>query len=385
MTLATTTIKGVELVKVGLHQSALGPVNITAADLSAAVAAHPDPEVDDAPIKLGHTGGLALGDSLPACGWVVNPRLSADGQTMIGDLSNIPSKLAAIIPTAYRKRSVEMRRNVTTASGKVHGAVLTGLALLGAAAPAVKGLQDILDIYASEKKAPTDVADVISAVVEGELISLGNLPPQAPGAPESGSTTDPLRKETTVATLSPEQLTALRTQHKLEATATEAEVLAAVVAASDAAAEAAANGNGPDGDKPTPTAPAAAGTATPAAPAAEAPASTDQIAASAADGTITLSAADFTALTGKVATLEQGIIKTRHDDIILSAMQAGQLVPATEKIYRDLLAKDEALALSAIQALPKAFNTIELGADHAPGAMSTEEEALLKQAEAEGI
>lgn len=163
----------------------------------------------------------------------------------------------------------------------------------------------------------------------------------------------------------------LRKKLGLPATATDAEVETAWdKAEADAAAEAAkaAEGKGPDGDKPTPTAPAAAGAATPAAPAAEAPASTDQIAASAADGTITLSAADFNALNGKVATLEQGIVKERHDKIILGAMQAGQIVPANEKIYRDLLKSNETIALSAIQALPKTANTIELGADHAANA-----------------
>lgn len=369
MNLATATIKGVELCKVGRHHSALGPVDITLSDLTGAIAAQTDPEVEAGAIKLGHTGGLALGDSAPAIGWVENLRLSQDKSTLIGDLANVPYKLASIIPTAYRRRSVEMKRNYTTPSGKTYPAALTGLALLGAAAPAVKGLADILDVFASATDREPDLVVELS----GEITDPATLPPYSPASPESG-VTKPAGQEPTTKE-SDSMIEKLRKKLGLPATATDAEVETAWdKAEADAAAEAAktTEGKGPDGDG-TPPATPAANAATPAAPAAEAPSSTDQIAASAAEGTITLSAEAFTALNSKVATLEQGIVKDRHDGIILSAMKAGQIVPANEQIYRDLLKSNETIALSAIHALPKSANVIELGADHAGDASAGDE------------
>ncbi|MGL3805854.1 phage protease [Paeniglutamicibacter sp. R2-26] len=361
MTLALTTIKNVELCKVGRHFSALGPVDITLSDLTGAIAAQADPEVDAGAIKLGHTGGLALGDSAPAIGWVENLRLSADKSTLIGDLANVPYKLASIIPTAYRRRSVEMKRNYTTPSGKTYPAALTGLALLGAAAPAVKGLADILEVFASAADRSPDLVVELS----GEITDPATVPPQGPGAPESGGVQPTGQEQNHQPKESDSMLEKLRKKLGLPDTATDAEVEAAWDQA-EADAAAAADGKGPDGDKPA--GPAAAGTGTPAAPAAQAPASTEQIAASADGSTITLSAEAFNELNGKVATLEQGIVKDRHDGIILSAMQAGQIVPANEQIYRELLKSNETVALSAIAALPKSANTFELGADHAENA-----------------
>ena len=73
---------------------------------------------------------------------------------------------------AYRNVSVELRKNVRTPSGKTHPTVLSGLALLGAAAPAVKGLDDLVALYASEPipDAPTDGCEDGAVVT----ISLGD-------------------------------------------------------------------------------------------------------------------------------------------------------------------------------------------------------------------
>lgn len=141
----TETIPGVELVKAGTWRGRTGPVTITKADLADAVKAGSDAEVDAGAIKLGHVSNLNEGQ--PAYGWVRNLRLSGDGGTLIGDLTDVPVKLAQIMAKAFRRRSAELAFGVRTPGGKRYAMALTGLALLGATAPAVKGLADIADLY----------------------------------------------------------------------------------------------------------------------------------------------------------------------------------------------------------------------------------------------
>ncbi|MHA7248035.1 hypothetical protein [Arthrobacter tecti] len=146
----TTSFKNVELCRAGRWNTGLDEKVITRQHLASAVEAARDPQTDRAPIKLTHTGKLVLGDSLPAAGWVTNLRLSEDGNVLFGDLADVPTRLAEVVPAAFKRRFVEMDLNVTTPAGRKHGAVLTGLALLGAQAPPVESLTDVLSIYASE-------------------------------------------------------------------------------------------------------------------------------------------------------------------------------------------------------------------------------------------
>lgn len=148
----TVDFRGVPLCRAGEWNGLTGKAKVTAADLQSVVDAYADQEIDKARVKIGHLSGMntALGDGAPAFGWVANPRMDADGVTLLGDLVDVPRKLGEIVGKAYRNVSVEMRKNVTTPSGKTHPAVLSGLALLGASAPAVKGLDDLVSLYASE-------------------------------------------------------------------------------------------------------------------------------------------------------------------------------------------------------------------------------------------
>lgn len=148
----TVDFRGVPLCRAGEWNGLIGKAKVTAADLQSVVDAYADQEIDKARVKIGHLSGMntALGDGAPAFGWVANPRMDADGVTLLGDLVDVPRKLGEIVGKAYRNVSVEMRKNVTTPSGKTHPAVLSGLALLGASAPAVKGLDDLVSLYASE-------------------------------------------------------------------------------------------------------------------------------------------------------------------------------------------------------------------------------------------
>lgn len=155
----TVDFRGIPICRAGEWNGLTGKAVVTPDDLQAVVAAYQDGEVDKARVKLGHVSELnALGDGAPAFGWVENPRLAADGRTLLGDLVDVPRRLGEVVGKAYRNVSVELRKNVRTPSGRTHPTVLSGLALLGAATPAVKGLDDLAALYASEPipPAPTD-------------------------------------------------------------------------------------------------------------------------------------------------------------------------------------------------------------------------------------
>lgn len=140
----TSSIRDVELLSTGSWAASTGPVTITRGHLEAILDAANDPEIDAAPIKLGHVDPRFDGE--PAIGWIT-PRRIIDRDrrsTLIGDLVGMPSRLAEIAPIAYRRRSAEILFGLKTAAGKTYAAVLSGLALLGVTRPAVKGLADVL-------------------------------------------------------------------------------------------------------------------------------------------------------------------------------------------------------------------------------------------------
>jgi hypothetical protein len=181
MTAGVVTIPGVELVAAGDWHGTVNGVakmtRVTAAELADMAAAALDPEVDHAPIKIGHFGAWAdLGDSAPSLGWVRNHRvemrapLGPDGKpagaprpTLVGDLTDVPAGLADVMPKAFRRRSAEFvtakpGQPITTPAGRSYSAVLTGLALLGMQPPAVKGLNDVLASSSSSPRAARPTA-----------------------------------------------------------------------------------------------------------------------------------------------------------------------------------------------------------------------------------
>jgi hypothetical protein len=169
---ATVTIRNVELVRAGTWDASTGRVTITPADLDDIVSAGADTEVDHGPVKIGHTGAWAtLGDSAPALGWLDN--LRRVGNSVVGDLIDVPARLAAIMPKAFRRRSVELLGGpngpVTTPSGRSYRMVLAGLALLGVQAPAVKGLADLLALYDAPER-PIAAGDKLSGTIELDII-----------------------------------------------------------------------------------------------------------------------------------------------------------------------------------------------------------------------
>lgn len=140
------TIRGVEMLKVGTwdaHTTSGEPWTVTAADLLSAVEAYKAGLMLPV-VKIGHRDQRFDGE--PAMGTVTNLRLSGNGKTLLGDFAGVPARLAAILASAYPHRSVEALVNYEQ-DGKTWPLVIEAVALLGAAAPAVKGLADVGNLY----------------------------------------------------------------------------------------------------------------------------------------------------------------------------------------------------------------------------------------------
>lgn len=148
----TIDIDNVPICRIGEWSGLNGKATINQEVFDSVIAASQDSEIDQGRLKIGHISTLntALGDGAPAFGWIERPRMDPDGVTLRGDIKSVPKKLAGLVGKAYKQVSVELRRNVETPSGKKYPHVLSGLALLGASAPAVKGLDDLVSLYASE-------------------------------------------------------------------------------------------------------------------------------------------------------------------------------------------------------------------------------------------
>jgi hypothetical protein len=144
---ALSTVRAVEIARVGTWHASTGVWECTREQLQDAVRAQDDPAFRAAILKIGHTDERFNGaDGEPAVGRVTNLRLSADGEALVADFEQVPTWLAEIIPSAYPSRSVEMFLNVAVGS-TTYAAVLTGVALLGVTAPAIEALADVATLY----------------------------------------------------------------------------------------------------------------------------------------------------------------------------------------------------------------------------------------------
>ena len=170
----TVDFNSVPICKIGEWDGLTGKAVITRELCDSVITAARDNEIDQARLKIGHVSSMntALGDGAPAFGWIERPRMDDDGVTLRGDIKGVPKKLASLVGTAYKKVSVELRKGVRTPSGKQYPHVLSGLALLGVSAPAVKGLDDLADLYASE--APDGGPEDECSQAETITIALGD-------------------------------------------------------------------------------------------------------------------------------------------------------------------------------------------------------------------
>jgi len=381
------TVKGVELVKAGKWNGLNGPVELTEADLADAVAASKDPEVDHAVLKLGHIDPRF--DGQPAAGWVENLRLSDDKRSLIGDLVDMPRQLADLLSDAFRRRSAELRRDVKTPSGKRYRAVLSGLALLGVQPPAVKGLSDVLQQYASEGT-PGHEDEATQQRIEALELSDGDTPPvphDQQQQNDSGHVQAPQGAQQTPAgegdDMDPKIKAAIVKRLGLKADATDAEVMAALEAepTNDGQQQQEQPGeqNGGNGGEQQQT----------QQPAGEAQAGEAQAgqAQAASEGTVTVPRSAWDSLQQQVKTLSEAEQKRANDALLQTALSEGKITPAEVNGWREGLEDSQRRpgTVALLSNLPQRVAVIELGDGSAAPAGQFDEKAWAEQADALGL
>lgn len=150
MTVDLVTIPDIAILSTGTWNLSTGQVTITPEDLSDAVAASYDPGFNVPRGKQGHVGEVpepinrTLDGSEPAIGRFENLKLSEDRQWVIGDYVDVPRDFAAELPSKFPNRSFEGWADVTSpATGITYRTVITAVALLGVAFPAISVLPDL--------------------------------------------------------------------------------------------------------------------------------------------------------------------------------------------------------------------------------------------------
>ena len=165
---ALVTVPGIELIEVGIEwETRTGVFTFTAEDLQSAIASQLDPAVRTPVLKLGHSDPRF--DGQPSFGRLANLRLSEDGLTLIGDYIAVPVWLKDAMPSAYPRRSIEGWFNYSTKAGNSHPFVLTAVALLGEAYPAITTLADIEAVFGAEAIDSIEMV-AASSPSEGELV-----------------------------------------------------------------------------------------------------------------------------------------------------------------------------------------------------------------------
>lgn len=148
VTIKTVVIPGVEVLRLGTWNASNGPITVDKALMDSVMAAAHDEEVDLGALKIGHVDKRF--DGQPAFGWLRNHRMSGDGKRMLADIVDVPVKLAEVAKIAFKRRSPELRPNVTTAGGKTYPYTMQALSLLGVTPPAIKGLGDLLGLFSDK-------------------------------------------------------------------------------------------------------------------------------------------------------------------------------------------------------------------------------------------
>jgi hypothetical protein len=397
--MTTATIRDVELVATGTWAASTGPVTITRAHLDALLAAANDPLVDHAPIRLGHIDPRF--DGQPALGWVKPTRIEdRNGRaTLIGDLVGMPAKLAALAPTAYRRRSAEILFNFKTGAGKIHAAVLSGLALLGITPPAVKGLADVLAL-STVTTAPADgvtalhlaaglednptAAAVLAAACDGAtpehiaaleaaagVRDTARIPPPTPDEPEP----DTNRPTEGMATM---PLTEDRVRELLNLGAdadVEAE-LAKIATERAAAAPADGETTEPPGEPAQPAEQPATETPAPADPGKPA----DADAAALSGQVVTLSAGTLAQLQADAAAgraAAEHLAAARRTETLDAAIRAGRIAPSERAAFSAAMDRDEEGTTTLLSSLAPRYGTTELGTNTGDAALSDAADAAL--------
>ncbi len=117
------------------------------------------------PLRLGHNEEqkLLMGDGEPATGWLTGFRV--EGTKLLADMKKVPAKLASLIKSgAYGPRSLAYRHQLEY-EGKTYRNVPHHGALLGATAPAIKGMDDIVALYSEASVNLADDPDDMTVII----------------------------------------------------------------------------------------------------------------------------------------------------------------------------------------------------------------------------
>lgn len=175
------TVKDVELAALGHWEAKTGPVDFTKKMFEDAVRAQEDPSIRAGVVKLGHDV-FQMGEGEPALGRIVNMRLNDTGTKILGDLEDVPKDVAELIPYAWPDRSIEGELDYTSDTGEKYDLIISGIALLGAWEPAVKGLEgvkalfrgeSVLKVAAAAADASDPVRQIMAAAITVDRVRMG--------------------------------------------------------------------------------------------------------------------------------------------------------------------------------------------------------------------
>ena len=164
--LETGDLKAVEILAAGTWTTMAGKeVTFTRHDLRQIADTYDELSEKVKPaFKLGHISDAEqkLATGAPALGWLTNVRVKGD--KLVADIVKVPKKVLALIEAgSYRRISAEIARGWTDgATGKVHDMVLTAAGLLGAAAPAISTLKDVMNLYGRPALGELPAVELIS-------------------------------------------------------------------------------------------------------------------------------------------------------------------------------------------------------------------------------
>jgi len=179
--LETADLLNVEILSVGTWTTMAGQqVTFTQADLEELASNfHALADRVKPPLKLGHEADdkQELLTGQPALGWMENVR-HISGK-LRADFMRVPKKFHALVEAgAYRRISAEIARNWTdSVTGKTYGAVIKAAGVLGAAAPAISNLRDLMNLYgrtADGELVATQVYALADPIAQGGLDMLND-------------------------------------------------------------------------------------------------------------------------------------------------------------------------------------------------------------------
>jgi hypothetical protein len=138
-------LPGVELARPGTWPLSTGKTEFTPEHLRDAADFFTATGGQSVPLKLGHVDSRFDGE--PSFGSLTNIRYDEDdrGPVLLGDLTGMPAWLAAAAPERWPNRSVEGWSNFDY-DGRTYRLVVTSLALLGVAPPAVRTIRSLRDL-----------------------------------------------------------------------------------------------------------------------------------------------------------------------------------------------------------------------------------------------